>query len=779
MLFKILRKDIKRNKLITAILFLFVMLSALLVASGANIVMQMFGSMANLFEKSNAPHFLQAHVGEMDQKAIDNFVANNSLVKAQETGRMISIDASTLFLGDSKTSEENDVMDISFVKQNKKFDFLLNLKNEAVNVSAGGIAVPIYFMQKNKLSVGDKVRLSTGKFEKEFTITDFIRDVQMNTSISGSKRFVISDTDYETVSQNIEEAEYMIEFQLNDLSKLSQFVTSYQSSKLPQNGPNLDYSMLKLVNAIADGVVVVVILLVSILLILVAMLCLRFTLLTTIEEDYREIGVMKAIGIGASDIKQIYLTKYIAIAALASICGYIISIPVSKVFTANLLLYMGEAEKTVFMWMIPLAAVVLVFLGISAICRFILRRFDRISAVSALRSGSPAETPMGGKFLSLSKTKIIGVNLFIGLKDVLIRFKVFVLMIFIFIICTFIIIVPVNLLNTIDSPSFIAYLGAGRSDIRIDLRQTDQIEQRFTEMISYIKNDKDVEKSASFVTCKYKVKCSDGTFQNINIEIGNFTVFPLEYLYGSAPTAENEIALSYLNAEEFGVTVGGTLPVMVDNEYREVKVCGIYQDITNGGKSAKAILPYDNKPKVWYMVNLNLKQGVDITEKINEYSNAFQSAKVILIKDYVAQTLGEMAAQLHMITILAVIMSIAMLILITSLFLKMLMTKDMAQITILRSIGFSQNDIRIQYVTRSLAVLCIGIIVGTITANLLGQSLVGAAFASMGVSKIRFIIDPVQAYMLCPIVIIGVVTVTTLINTIAINKTSISKMNAD
>ncbi len=42
---------------------------------------------------------------------------------------------------------------------------------------------------------------------------------------------------------------------------------------------------------------------------LIAMLCIRFTIITSMEEDYREIGVMKAIGIHNKDIQKIIYNK--------------------------------------------------------------------------------------------------------------------------------------------------------------------------------------------------------------------------------------------------------------------------------------------------------------------------------------------------------------------------------------------------------------------------------------------------------------------------------------
>ena len=60
---------------------------------------------------------------------------------------------------------------------------------------------------------------------------------------------------------------------------------------------------------------IAVIVLISVLVTLIACSVSVFTLLAKIEDDYREIGVMKAIGMRTSDIKGVYLTSYTVLAA--------------------------------------------------------------------------------------------------------------------------------------------------------------------------------------------------------------------------------------------------------------------------------------------------------------------------------------------------------------------------------------------------------------------------------------------------------------------------------
>lgn len=776
MLLKIFKKGFERNKVITIALFVFIMISSLLVSSSSSVIIELFGSMDNLFETSNIPHFVQMHSGEIDKALIDTFADESDLVQDHQITEMLVIAGSDTFYGNSKTADKNSVMDNGFIKQNGSFDFLLNLENQVIQVSKGEIGVPIYYMQKKNLKMGDSIKISKGTFSMVFTVTDFVRDALMNPSVISSKRFVVNEADLDMLKDNIGKLEYMIEFKLTDLSNISKFSNQYEASNLPQKGPTIDYSLFKILNALTDGIVAVVIILVSILLIGIALLCLRFTILTTMEEDYKEIGVMKAIGIRKKNIKKIYLVKYIFMSALACISGYLLSLAVSKVFTANISLYIGTASKNLWNFVIPFLSTTLLFLIVLIFCIIVLRRFDKITAVEALRYGSMGTTKVNTKFFTLRKNTFLNTNVFLGIKDVLGRLKMYLLLFFIFSICSFIIIVPINLLNTLKSPSFISYMGVGKSDIRIDMQESDNTIQEFSNIVEYIKKDKDIEKYSPHITSKYKALNNDEVWESINVETGNFLTFPLDYLKGTVPKADNEIALSHLNAKGMEKDVGDELILLVNEKEQKMVVSGIYQDVTNGGKTAKALLPFDFKTALWYIINLDLKQDVSINNKIAEYTNKFPLAKVTYLEDYLKQTLGTTLEQVQIATIVATLLAILISILITSLFLKMLIAKDTSQIAIMRSIGFNIREIQIQYIVKTLLVLVIGIIVGTIFSNTMGEGLVSILMSFMGASKIQFVVNPMVSYILCPSALIATVTITTLIGTISIKKIDITKI---
>ncbi len=686
---RMLRKDFLRKKLITIVVFAFIFLSALLVASGTNLIIELGNSLNALFTRANTPHFVQMHAGSLDQAEIDSWAATNDMVTDQQTVEMITVDGSNLYLGKSQNPEENSIMDISFVTQNEGFDFLLDLDNEIIQLSPGEIAVPVYYSQQRDLAIGDEVRVNTGAGEMVFAITAFSRDSQMNAAIASSKRFLIHEQDYANLREYIDETEYLIEFLLVDDSQISAFASAYQASNLPKTGPAVDQGLFRIINTLSDGLVAGVVILMSLLLIVIAILSLRFTLLATIEEDTKEIGVMKAIGIARSDIKRIYLAKYVVMGAAAVLLGYLTSLLLNQVLSANILLYIGSASKNVLQTALPLVAASSIFLIVTMSCVVILRRFNRISAVEALRSGSVGESMRSIPLLNLKRGRALNINVYLGVRDVLQRSRLYGLLAFVFFFCAVIIIIPIHFLTTIQSPTFISYMGSGQSDIRIDLRQSENVADRFDSTVAYLTADPDVATLSPLVTSQFKVMQSDGTQETLNVETGDFSLFPLNYVNGTAPQQENEIALSYLNAGEMEKQIGDTLTLVIEGQEREMVVSGIYQDITNGGRTAKATLPYNPQTVLWYTVNLNLVSDANIDQKVLEYSQIFAPARITDTASFVSQTVGNTVQQLKTVTMVTVVVGLALSVLITSLFMMMLITKDTNQIAIMRSLGFS------------------------------------------------------------------------------------------
>lgn len=149
----------------------------------------------------------------------------------------------------------------------------------------------------------------------------------------------------------------------------------------------------------------------------------------------------------------------------------------------------------------------------------------------------------------------------------------------------------------------------------MDLQQTEDIRVRYEQTQEYLSNDSDIQSYSTLCTGSFKAENIEGEYDNLKIEIGDFSTFPLEYTYGTAPQSKNDIALSAMSAQEYQKEIGDTMIIMVENETRSLMVCGVYQDVTNGGKTAKAIIPFDMDEIIWFTANIDLKPGISMEGK--------------------------------------------------------------------------------------------------------------------------------------------------------------------
>jgi len=768
MYYRTIRNDILRSKAITLTTMLFVVAAAMLVALAAVLVVNLVGAIDTLMTQAKTPHFTQMHAGDLDLARLAAFAEQNEAVAGFQALEFLNVDGAQFLFANGSLA--NSVQDNGLSVQSEAFDFLLDLDGNVITVADGEIYVPITYKKAGIARIGETVTVAG----RTFTIAGALRDSQMQPLLSSSKRFLVSRNDFAALRPS-GSVEYLIEFRLHDLDRLSAFEAAYTAAGLEANGPTLTYALFRMFNGLSDGLMVAIILLISALVVVIAFLCIRFTLLAKIEEDYREIGVMKAIGLRVSDIRKIYLTKYIAIAAAGSLLGYGLSFAFRDALLANIRLYMGESDNASLAPLLAIISVALVFLAISAYVNSVLGRFRKIPPAEAIRFGVSQGKAGGARRLRLSTNEWLGTNVFLGVKDVLARRSLYVTMLAVLVLAAFIIIVPQNLHNTISSDSFVAYMGVGESDLRFDIQQTDHIAEKAAEIAAVLERDPSISRFVVLTTQTFRVEMADGSEERLKVELGDHSVFPLTYIQGRAPVAESEIALSALNAGEMGKKVGDVVTLIIDGRETVLTVCGTYSDVTHGGKSAKAVFSDPSADIMWSVITAKIVDSAPTNEKVAEYADRFAFAKVSDIDEFIRQTYGATIKGIGKAALAAVGVALTLTVLITLLFMRMLVAKDRYAIAVMKAFGFTNTDIKAQYVARAVFVLIVSVVIGTLLANTLGETLAGAVIASFGAASFRFIVNPVSAYLLSPLLMAGVVLAATFFGTLDAGQIRISE----
>ncbi len=757
-----------KSKFISFTTFLFIMISAVLFSLVIILFNNLSGSIDVLMTNAKTPHFMQMHSGKIDMTRLERFANESALVEKFQVMRFVNFE-----VGDAHVNDqifEGGLQDNGVVKQGEYFDFLTDFDGKVIVPKPGEIYAPINYMKDQSIHVGDRFDL----YGQQFIVKGFLRDSQMNSPLSSSKRFLIHESDFEKI-QPKGKTEYLIEFRLKDIQTIGDFEANYNRMGLESNGPTLTYPLFEMINGLSDGLMIAIILLMSILVVFISFLCIRFTLLARLEDEYREIGVLKAVGLYDKDIIKLYIAKYTLIAFVGSLSGYSLSLFLKEILLEDIRLYMGVQDQKGIDGLLGILGAMVIGLIIIAYVHHILKKIKKVSVMEAIRYGDVQEqSPSYQKFL-LSKSNLLTSNAFLGVKDILGRKKMYFTLVSVLLLSIFIMTVPINLYHTIASEHFISYMGVGEYDIRIDIQQTDQILEKVRQLQKEMDENKQVLKYSALTTRAYSVVALDGQEEKIKIEIGDHSVFPLTYAMGTMPTKENEIALSSIQADAMQKSIGDKISILKDGQAVELVISGIYSDITNGGKTAKAVFKDTNEEVMWSVIGIQVDDQTKIDATIRDYTKRFPYAKISGIDTYVQMTFGTTIQSLKKASVVGIFVAIFIMLFVTSLFVRMLVAKDRLSIAIMKSIGYRNQDIRGQYMIKTLLVGLFSTLIGTAMSILIGEKVAGMMIASFGVSSFAFDIHWGFMYIVSPLFVLATISLATRYNTHSIKTINIAQ----
>ena len=179
-------------------------------------------------------------------------------------------------------------------------------------------------------------------------------------------------------------------------------------------------------------------------------------------------------------------------------------------------------------------------------------------------------------------------------------------------------------------------------------------------------------------------------------------------------------------------------------------VCGIYSDITNGGKTAKACRIADEKaPVMWSVFYVSLKDHVSEKTWINKYQQP--EIKVTDIADYVKGTYGQTLKEIRLAAVVATGISAGILFVVTALFLRLTIEKNRYAISLKKAIGFCSRDIKRSYRIRGFLPAFFGIVTGILFGNTCGEKLCGRILTSFGAEGFSFVTDWRMVCFLIPV----------------------------
>ena len=737
MLMRLLKADLARGAVVAATLTALIALAATLMSAGTSLVVDSLSATHRLSQRARLPDLVQMHTGRIDDntlQAIDHWAEARSDVTDHEVIKTLPVARQELSINGVNQSESYN--EPAFVTSPKRFDLLLDDDGNPVDPGPGEVVLPIHYRVIKAADVGDAVTVTAGGRTTTLTVVGFARDAEMNAAMIPSKRLVVSSEDFSVLEQRLTEPKYLIEFTLTDSARPGGAIDAYKEAGLPSTGVNISASMIQFMNSLNVMLIVAVALVVAIVLAVVAILALRYAALAAIETDLAQIAVLKAIGAPLSRIRRLYVVKYLALSALGAALGYAAGQPLAAALETPTTLYLGRPPTTLWSVGAPILTVLVLALGVSSFTWLALGRIGRISAIEALRSGTSASLRPRRQRWRLSGLRRLPVHAWLGAREALRPSNA--LLLGVLALCTLTMVLPANVATTLSNPQIATYLGAGQADLRIDVRSGVQdlatVEKR-------IDSDPRVTRHATILRRSYKMATTAGGWETVLIDIGDHEAFPMKYLSGHGPTTNDEISLSYSQAQVTGAKEGSTVTVQTADGKKDLTVTGVYQDITNNGKTAKATFD-DGAPALWQIIYANFRSSDQASAVARDLRQEYPGVKAIGMNQYASQFFGATGSQVRLITTMACVIALGLSFLITVLFTVLIVSRERPQIGVLMALGSTRRDIAGQYLIRFGVLALTGIALGLLAAFTLGSSTIGALMATRGAPDLELLPNP-------------------------------------
>lgn len=292
MLFHILRNDLKRKKTMNAILFLFIVLAAMFVASGVNNVITVANGTDYYLDKAGVGDFVTITMGDNAVGALDEVLEEESAIQSYRRECVVFGAQDNITAQDGSAVESQNATIFQDIETSAITFF--DADNEPImEVAPGHVYVSGSFMKDNGFSEGDVICIDHNDTKLSLTLSGTAKDALLGSDLMGNTRFVLNDRDMKALLDNeVIYDHYRGEICYVDTDDVQAVKAAMSdASNVAFDGSRATIKMCY----VMDMVVAFVMLILSICLIIVSFVVLKFSISFTISEEYREIGVMKAI----------------------------------------------------------------------------------------------------------------------------------------------------------------------------------------------------------------------------------------------------------------------------------------------------------------------------------------------------------------------------------------------------------------------------------------------------------------------------------------------------
>lgn len=762
MYLKILKKDLKRKKTMNFILLLFVILSVMFSASSVNNIITVTGGLDYYFEKAGMTDYYFISIEPDGNDTLSEILENEDSVTEYRKENVIFCTEDN-FLKDDKKLIDFSTSAIMTSIDNAKLNYFDSNNDIITEVDAGKVYISGSFAENAGLETGDTFDFKFGETSLTFEFAGIVKDAFLGGEMMGNPRFLMNDSDYQKISSDdmAKQGNTGGIFYVNTDNTTALESAVSECNTINFNGSVSTIKMTYVMSIIVAGILLVM----SIGLILISFVVLRFTIGFSITEEFREIGVMKAIGMKNNSVRGLYLVKYLGISVIGAVVGYIGSVPFGNMMldsvSKNMVLGNDKSVLTGILCSIVVVGIILFF------CWRCTAKIKKMSPIDAVRNGQTGERFHKKSLIHLSKSKF-KVTGFLSLNDVLSSPKQYCTITAVFTFCMLLVMILANTANTLNSDKLLFLFGTTKSDVYYNdsksIMEIMQGQKTLDEAVEEMKkklSDNGMPASVHIETM-YQIPVKFGDIKTtVMFQLCNDTSTD-EYTYsqGTAPCYANEIAISEPIAEKINVEIGDTLQLTIDGEEKDYIITALFQSMCQLGECGRlhesVFLP-DTSIVSSMAHQIDFTDNPDkqeIDSRIEKLKEIFNSQKVMTAEDYVRDCTG-VSDIIAGVKNLVLIISFIIIIMISVLMERSFISKEKSEIALMKALGFRNSAVYAHHTARFFIVGVVVSVISMLLCKLLTKLAIDPIFSVMGaVAGISYEIRPIEIFVVYPIIIL-------------------------
>lgn len=686
----------------------------------------------------------------VDEAVEEHGSSVDELIKKAEESDIVEklgkIDTVNMYIDNINGKEESNVVYVEKYDEGY-YDFKVyeegekGLYKEKPELKAGEIAVPVSYKSKFDCKIGDMVYFKAPQGKIGYKIKYFFEDPYMGSSVIGIKTVLMENSDVDKLIASGNN-DFYYKGTILDVSKSGNYSGSSMkfTNDLNKETGIGDYASLTMEASRAEEFTLImtnifcgILTAFAILLFIISLIVIGHNISSSIELDYENLGILKAVGFTQGKLKASVTVQYLASAFIGCVIGIPVAVAViafvNKVTLPVTGLFVSDTPS--FAICIPLLIAVLILM-----CLYILIKLRKMTQITPVRAicGGRSEVYFSSRFNAPIRKK--GMNFWMAARNLASGMKQYAGAVLITMVLVFFLIMTTSMNSWVgaDGKIFNELFKCCNEDIQIEYKDKSVQEDVENE----IKKNTDIVGKYQNIS-QYMTLNDSKLYVKVLEDPDKFSTL----LEGRKCLYDNEILITRFVEEELGITIGDVVTVKQKEKSEEFIISGIYQYANDmGANFAMSKAGYERltgETMDFGYYSYELADSSQASQIVKDISAKYDKNKLDVYDADEAYDIGSIVAvAIKAITYVIYIIATVFALVIVMMICTKIFAREKVDYGIYKAVGFTSAQLRKQFAVRFAVVAFVGSILGAIMYACLSEYCFGFLLTFMGISDTSF-----------------------------------------